>query len=241
MIEFWEKIHLNGQQAMHFDLYTQVVKGIKERQLGIGDKLPTEESLSLQLGVSKAVVRNAYHNLIKNEWVRRIPKKGLIVYPNLTSTTFSTKLQSVGYDIEETGSKANVVFIEKEILVNKNLNCFSKEEKLLHIKRLFKADSFPIFVMDSYYSLNRFPKLEHLDYENLEFFKYIETNYQIKVKNIKRTFKPILMPKEFAQILMTTPDTACFRVNSRALDQEGFCIEYAISHSIGDQFSIELA
>lgn len=231
---------LTGKTAKHLDLQQQIVEAIKAGRLKLGDKLPGEEILARELNVSKAVVRNAYLDLIKLGWIRRLPKKGLIVFPAFTSHTFSTQLQSVGYDIRSAGLTPKVKFLNQETMVNSSLSAFHPGERLLKVKRLFFAEDVPIFVMESYYSLDRFSKLESLDLKTIEFFNYFKHEYGVNVTRIKRSFKAILMPKEIAELLETSADTGCFKVNAYAYDKDNLCVEYSLTYSIGDQFSIEL-
>lgn len=231
---------LTGETAKHLEIQHQIVDAIKTRKLKLGDKLPGEEVLAKELDVSKAVVRNAYLNLIQEGWIKRLPKKGLLVFPSITSHTFSTKLQSVGYDIASAGLIPKVKFLNREIIINTSLSAFNKGERLLKVFRLFYADDLPIFLMESYYSLDRFSKLESIDIETIEFFDYFRHEYGVSVARIKRSFKAILMPKDIANYLETSANSGCFEVNACAYDKDSICVEYSLTYSIGDQFSIEL-
>lgn len=234
-------ITFSGHQAKHTEIQAHIIKAIQNHSLNLGDRLPPEDQLSKELGVSKAVVRQAYQELTKEGWIRRSPKQGLIVFPELTSHTFSTKLQSIGYDIQAIGLTPSMELLNRSILADHDfIEEFSQTEKLLKVTRLIKADHISLFVMNSYYSLDRFPLLEKQDLAHLEFFKYLQQEYTIQIKSIQRFFTPMKMTKDIAKLLTVPVDTPCFKVVSIARDQNSECVEYGISYSLGDHFSIEL-
>ena len=234
-------ITFTGHQAKHTEIQAHIIKAIQNHTLNLGDRLPPEDQLSKELGVSKAVVRQAYQELTKEGWIRRSPKQGLIVFPDLSSHTFSTKLQSIGYDIQAIGLTPSMHLLNSSILSSQDfIEDYGPTEKLLKVSRLIKADHISLFVMDSYYSLDRFPSLEKQDLEHLEFFKFFQQEYNIQIKSIQRFFTPMKMPKESAILLSVSADTPCFKVISIAKDQDNQCVEYGISYALGDHFSIEL-
>ena len=79
-------IELNGIQLdkiSAFPLYEQLRKALLEAitsgKLPAGTKLPTEEELCAQFGISRPVARQAYNMLIEEGFVERMRGRGTFV------------------------------------------------------------------------------------------------------------------------------------------------------------------
>ena len=228
--------------SKHSEVTNMLTNLIEKGILKPGEKLPTEEKLAKDLDVSKAITRKAYYNLMVKGLIQRLPKKGVVVSHTPTSHTFTSRLQSVGEDMLAMGLEPSVKLNSVLQINNQNLklSVFNPNEALLFVSRVILANNLPLMVMESYYSLDRYPKLETLDLSTNSIFDYLKSDYQEEIKDIQRTLEPIKMSKEIALLLKVQVDSACTKGVSIAHNRNGECVEYGISYGIGDRFSITL-
>ena len=107
-------IELNGIQldkTSAVPLYEQLRKALLEAitsgKLSAGTKLPTEEELCAQFGISRPVARQAYNMLIEEGFVERMRGRGTFVRSPDTrgrflNTQLSVAAEGGGLDVEKT-------------------------------------------------------------------------------------------------------------------------------------------
>jgi len=241
-MDFKSKIKFTNDHAKHLELTQQLIQLIQANEWVAGAKMPTEEYLAQELGVSKSIPRQAYQSLLKLGWIKRIPKLGLIVQSKASSITFSTKLQSIGEDMLAMGLIPSVQFIDSTSMDNGELKCpyFKLTEKLLCVRRIILANQIPLLVMESYYSLERFPDLLEKNIQEISFFELLKNEYKITIHQTTRHIRPVKMQAKYAELLSVNKDSACHQVESIVYDTEKKCVEYAQSYAVGDRFSISL-
>lgn len=235
-------LHLDSELPKHIDISKKIKFLILEDRLKAGEKLPTEEALAVEIGVSKAVTRQSYRMLIKDGWLKRVPKLGVIVQSKKSSQSFSTKLQSIGEDMLELGIVPDIILMGFTLLNNRieKISYFSQDEKLFKLDRIITGDGLPLLFMHSFYSLDRFPGIEDLDLNQASIFEYFQKDLHIKLVKTIRTMHPQMMPKYYAEKLQVSTDTPCIQAESITYDDQEICIEYGISYGVGDRFSISI-
>lgn len=234
--------HFKEEGSKHSEVSSTLSSLIKNGTLKPGERLPTEEKMAKDLNVSKAITRKAYHDLMVKGLIQRLPKKGIVVSHAPSSRTFSSKLQSIGEDMVAMGLKPSIQLVSASPLNNQSrkLNVFDTSEHLFCVIRVILADGQPLMVMESYYSLDRFPNLALLDLKTKSIFEFLKTEYHEDIRAIQRTLEPIFMPKDIAKRLNVTTQTPCNKAISIAVNAEGRCVEYGIIYGIGDRYSISL-
>lgn len=234
--------HFKGTTSKHSEVSKTLTQLIERGILKPGEKLPTEDKMAKDLSVSKAITRKAYHDLMVQGLIQRLPKKGIVVSHAPTSHTFSSKLQSIGEDMVAMGLNPSIrlLSVVKSSNEVKKVSAFNPDESLLCVKRIILANDLPLMVMESCYSLDRYPKLESLDLNSNSIFEYLKSEYQENIVTIKRSLEPMMMAKDVSVLLGVSAETACTKAVSTTLNAQDECVEYGISYGIGDRFSISL-
>jgi GntR family transcriptional regulator/MocR family aminotransferase len=120
---------------------------IHEGKILPGTMLPGTRPLGLELGLDRKTISRAYEELIQQDWVESIPKKGYRVRPELPTIkprTFQPKNQFKLPDFRE---NENTVpdFKKSDIVINDgyaDITLFPYNELLKNFKRQFHAASF---------------------------------------------------------------------------------------------------
>lgn len=87
------------RQPLYIQIQQYIKEGILKRKYSTNEKLPTENELMEQFGVSRITVANALSELAKEGWIKRIPGRGTFV-KNADLTTEDGR-----GEINSTGSK----------------------------------------------------------------------------------------------------------------------------------------
>lgn len=122
------KIVLDTAQARTYStqIFDQIVHGIESLELKKGDTLPSERSLSEELGVSRGTIRKAYKLLEDGKYI--VSRRGSHYYitgsdandnsrrrsANLTTDQYLGKMLSLHYSIDEIKSLVNLKIMELE-------------------------------------------------------------------------------------------------------------------------------
>ena len=185
-------------------LYEQLKFALKEMisscALGPGDAIPTETELCKRYDVSRITVRRAITELEDEGVLEKRHGKGTFV----TLPKMETSLLNLGGFSESFALRRYRV--EKEILemgeqdADEDLGdklAIVPGSKLLHISRLITADSTPITIESSYFSLDLFPGLLDEIHDDTSLYSLMQTKYGREVKHAKRVINcRISTPKE---------------------------------------------
>ncbi len=131
-----------------------LLQRIREGLYAPGSRMPSESDLSDELGVSRATVRTALAKLAANGLI--IKKQGDGTYVNARAHEASAQFGSV-WDlallIEGNGYKPSIEPLAMQVraATEKELLALALEtgEKVVHLRRLFRADGKPVILSDN--------------------------------------------------------------------------------------------
>lgn len=76
-------------------IVSQIINMIKEKSLKAGDKLPNEELLAEQFGVSRGILREALTRLQAQGYIRRKPKDGTYIEDNIQGMLMNESVNDI--------------------------------------------------------------------------------------------------------------------------------------------------
>lgn len=136
----------NSKLPTYKQLTDQLISLIHEGKILPGTMLPGTRPLAAELGLDRKTVTRAYEELVQQDWVESIPKKGYQVRPELPTLkprTFQPKNHFKQTDFRET---VQVPRLKKtDILINDgyaDITLFPYNELLRNFKRQFNAKNF---------------------------------------------------------------------------------------------------
>lgn len=227
------KIIVDKQSAIPY--YHQVKEAIKASiasgELKPGDILPSEFSLSEQLGISRLVVHRAYRELVSEGLLIRKRAKGTFVAPLIKrSFTVTGPLFSMTEDLAVGALEpSNKILLQEVITANEE---FRNDLKLpagapvIHLRNLRLAKQLPFAIEDMYFSCDRFPALANLDLNNRSVYATLEKLYDAHPQEALDLISADSASSEEARLLGIDKGVPVMRVKRTSIDRLGLPVEY---------------
>jgi DNA-binding GntR family transcriptional regulator len=179
-------------RGSHQKLYRQlleIIKGkIESSEWSVGSQIPTEEELCKTYDVSKATVRSAILELVRQGYLIRQQGKGTFINKNTVSEgiTMQTSLKELMFEDEfsfRTKVIAHTVMMPIDDL-DVRLD-ISPDKHVIYIKRLYSIEDEAILVQETYIPYHVCPLLLEDNIEDNSLFDIVEKKYGIKITKAK--------------------------------------------------------
>lgn len=183
-----ELINRENPQKLYLQLEGIIKKKIEDKEWAIGSQIPTEEEFCKIYGVSKAPVRTAILELVRQGYLMRQQGKGTFVCKRIISeglmmhTSFRELMLEAGVSSSTKVLAQTVMMPVDDIDVKLNV---PENTHLIYVKRLRLVEDEPVLLQEAYIPHNICPQLLREDIENNSLFELIEKKYGIKITKIK--------------------------------------------------------
>ena len=227
-------ISVNKQSAVPY--YHQVKEKVKSliesSELKPGDMLPSEYSLSEQLGISRLVVHRAFRELVTEGLLIRMRAKGTFVAP-LMKHSFSVTgpLFSMTEDLSINALEpSNKILLQKVILASEDIRNGLKLPEgatVIHIQNLRLAKQLPFAIEEMYISYDRFPTMANLDLNNRSVYVTLEKIYNAHPYEAVDLISADSASSQEARLLGINKGAPIMRVTRISTDWSGLPVEYS--------------
>jgi GntR family transcriptional regulator len=210
-----EIIQREYPQKLYVQLYEILKKKIEEKEWNVGFQVPTEEELCKTYGVSRATVRSAILELVRQGYLKRQQGKGtfvcrkVITYELTMLTSFRELMLEPGVRFS-TKVLAQTVIMPVDDLPEK-LNV-SPDKHLIYIKRITVIDNKPIIIQEIYVPFHICPQLLEEDLEKSSLVE-LSKKYEIKITRIRNYFDIAYLNAEEGRLLEMTEGTPALLLN----------------------------
>lgn len=229
---------------LYAQLRDALLKAIENGLLKDNDKLPTENEICMFFNISKTVVRQAYSDLLSLGRIERHKSKGTFVKQTYKERNFTQELSDFANEMIRQGFQPStkLIYIEKLKWDDKAypiLN-ISKGTECLHFKRLRLGSNTPIYVEETFVSLDHFPKLDAHNFATESLFKVFEEEYNTKITKAYTSYKAVIVSDADSRILDLPKHSAVHRVETQSFNQNNIVVEYSIAYFPGtrNRFSL---
>ena len=175
----------------HQKLYLQLLHIIKRKIEGgewpVGSQIPTEEELCAMFNVSRATVRTAVLELVRQGYLKRQQGKGTFIHKNILSdglamlTNLKELMFEEGIDLTTKVMARTVMMPVDDLDVKLNI---PPDKHIIYIKRLYSVDEEPVLLQETYVPYHLCPLLLEDDIEHHSLFDIFEKNYGIKITKV---------------------------------------------------------
>jgi len=199
-----EIIDREDPQKLYLQLFEILQKKIKSSEWALGSQIPTEEELCNMFGVSRATVRTAVLELVRQGYLKRQQGKGTYIYKNIVSEglTMLTNFRELLFEAELTFSTdvlARTVMMPVDDLDVKLE--IPKDKHIIYIKRLRSVEGEPVMLQESYIPYHVCPLLLEEEIEHQSLFDLFEKKYGIKVTRVKNYIEVAYVNSDEARLL----------------------------------------
>ncbi|MGE6537497.1 GntR family transcriptional regulator [Bacillus luti] len=224
-------------------LYHQLMERLKDSiekgHWALGDKIPSENQLMDQFGVSRNTAKKAIEELVQEGILYRIQGKGTFVAkPKLQQSlmgfySFSKVLKEKGLNpkdiilkIEEI--KPNVK-IKEALQLNEDVN-------VIEMKRLRCAEDEPFILESSFIPKHVVTDIEQLKrVGEISLYDLFSQHFNTAVTRANEAFEPVLIRADESKYLQTEEGRPALLLERTAYDINGVPVEFCISIVRGDR------
>lgn len=180
-------IDRNKAEKLYVQLFEILKKKIESSEWAVSSQIPTEEEICKTYEVSKATVRFAVLELVRQGYLTRQQGKGTFVCKRIIPeglmmlTSFKELMLEAGINFSTKVLAKTVTMPVDDIDVKLGI---PENRHIIYIKRLRLLDSEPILLQESYIPHYLYPSLLHDDIEDNSLFELFEKKYGTKITKI---------------------------------------------------------
>ena len=208
--------------------------------LVVGQPIPAERQLAVDLGVSRLTVRAALDELVRDGYLDRRHGSGTYVTEPkiaqpLTLTSFSDDMRRRGMTpgsrtIELTSTTAGARLAHRLGV--------SPEARLFRVKRLRLADSQPMAMEVLHVPESLVPGLTRQDFEDHSFYELLRNRYGITIASGTQSIEPTVTSEEESEVLNVPLHSPAFLFERTTVSESGRIVEFVRSIYRGDRYRL---
>lgn len=192
-------------------------------------KLPSEDELCVQFGVSRGTVRQALSELVNEEYIYKRHGRGTFVRPREYEHLIDTsRFISILDDLVERGLTPKVDWFDIKLTeTDEASRSYLRCDRMFVIQRIRSVDDKPIM-----YSINRipygiYPEMMEETRDFTSIHHLLKYNRGIKIMNGTRMMQAVAATKEIAAHLKISEGHPLMLVEQLAYDERDGCVDYA--------------
>ncbi len=199
-----ELLSRGEHEKLYMQLFEILKRKIENKEWPTGTQIPTEEQLCKMFNVSRATVRNAVLELVRQGYLVRQQGKGTFVSKSYVSEglIMIAVFKKLWVEDDSLYSKeilAKTVMMPIEGLA-KELN-IPENKHVIYIKALWLFKKDPSILQESFIPLSICPKILEEDLSSQSIIDLLEKKYSIKTTDVHVYFNLVSLNKEMAQPL----------------------------------------
>jgi GntR family transcriptional regulator len=209
-------------------------------RIGVGEAIPSERQLSVDLGVSRLTVRAALDELVREGYLERRRGSGTFVREpkiaqELTMTSFSEDMRRRG--MRPASRTLSVVTTTAGARLGRFLNV-SPSERIVVAQRLRLADGETMAIEDLHVPETLVPGLTARDLEEQSFYELLENRYGIVIAGGIQTIEPTVTNEDESEALGVPLHSPAFLFERTTRADTGRIVEFVRSIYRGDRYRL---
>lgn len=235
----------------YIPIYIQLKNYLKEqitrKKLKPDKRIPSENELSSELGISRMTVRHAIKELEREGIV--YTKKGEGTFVKKPSETqmlvkldgFSTEMRKRGFRVHSKVLEAKKLNYKEEFESAYNGLQVEKGYPIICLKRLRFLENKPFAIESSFLHFQAGEDLLQMSYDSeFSMYRYLEENLRIKLVRAEHTIEPRLADATIAKHLKIKPNSPVLFIKGTTYSVNAVPVEYLEGIYRGDQYRLEV-
>ena len=233
----------NNPKPLYQQFYDVVEEKISSGEWKPNDKIPSENQLSNQYGLSRMTVRSVLLDLVKEEKLYRVQGKGTYVAQkkieaqSLHYVGVREQLEQMGYEVTTKTLESRIVPCDRNVAKHLEIE---EGTPVFMIRRLRSIKDGPVSIHVSYiperYSAGLTPEI--LEQEQL--CVLMNQNYGLQRKHVSETLESAAADTEEAKLLQVKKGHPLLLLKDQLFSEDGSPYEYTKVVFRGDKFKIRL-
>jgi GntR family transcriptional regulator len=203
-------INRDKPQKLYIQVFEILKKKIESGEWGVGSQIPIEEDLCKIYEVSKATIRLAVLELVRQGYLVRQQGKGTFVCKRVIpegltmSTSFKELMLEAGVAFSTQVLAQTVVMPTDDLDIKLEIQ---DDKHIIYIKRLRSIDNEPVVLQETYVPYHTCPSLLQEDIADNSILELFEIKYDIPITNVKGYIE-VVYTKEDESRLLGLPDNS---------------------------------
>lgn len=200
------KAHINRESPDK--LYQQLIVILRGKldsdEWAVGTQIPTEEELCRAYEVSKATVRIAIAELVRQGYLRRQQGKGTFVCKRVIPeglamlTSFRELMLDARVVFSTTVLAQTVMMVTDDLSIKLNV---SDDRHLIYVKRVRSVGEEPVLLQESFLPHGLCPLLLETDLEKESLLEILENRCRVKITRVRDFIEVVTLAPEEGSIL----------------------------------------
>ena len=208
--------------------------------LEVGQPIPAERQLAVDLAVSRLTVRAAIDELVRDGYLDRRHGSGTYVTEPkiaqpLTLTSFSDDMRRRGMSPGSRTLELTTTLAGARLAHRLGV---SPEARLVRVKRLRLADSQPMAMEVLHVPESLVPGLTRADFEDHSFYELLRERYGITIASGTQSIEPTVTSEEESEVLGVPLHTPAFLFERTTVSESGRIVEFVRSIYRGDRYRL---
>ena len=208
--------------------------------LAVGEAIPSERQLSVDLGVSRLTVRAAIDELVREGYLTRRRGSGTFlrepkIAQEQTMTSFSEEMRRRG--IRPASKTLSLTTAMAGAYLGRSLHV-SPSERILVIQRLRLADGETMAIETLHVRESLVPGLAGADLERGSFYELLAERYGITIVGGVQTIEPTVTNEEESEALGVPLHSPAFLFERTTRSESGEIVEFVRSIYRGDRYRL---
>ena len=209
-------------------------------RLAVGEAIPSERQLSVELGVSRLTVRAALDDLVREGYLERRHGAGTFVSEpkiaqELTMTSFTEDMRSRG--MTPSSRTLELKTVPAGARLGRLLHV-SPSERITAVKRLRYADRETMAIEELHVTESLVPGLTAKELEERSFYELLEERFGIVVVGGSQAIEPTVTNEEESTALGVPLHSPAFLFERTTRAADGTIVEYVRSIYRGDRYRL---
>jgi GntR family transcriptional regulator len=232
----------SGEAPLYIRVRETLRDRIKQGQLSPGQKLPAEDELAAQFGVSRMTLRQGIADLTDAGVLYRRRGIGTFIAQRHVErdhnklTDFTETAQAEGVEVKVRTLKREVVHAK---LMVANLLALSETEPVVRIETLRLDDGLPVTVYDEYVPYKFCPELLQQDLPPQPVWRFLE-NRGCKIRRAVQKIEARQAEAEMAILLEMEEGAPLLYKQRVVMAEDGTPIELILCYNRGDRYSMKM-
>lgn len=222
-------VHRGSFVPLHRQIYDLVRQEILTGRLAPGTRLPSEEALATQLGVSLAPVRQAFADLAAEGLLDRLRGRGTFVQEGRFEeklsilASFSEIHAAHGDQLELLTLFSGLVPAPREVATALGV----RTRRLVLMQRLARLKAGPVALLSAYLDSSRFPAIGKQELEGGSLYQTLKSRYSTELVRATSVIEVVKAGDEEAAPLDVGTGAMLLRVDSVTYDTNDEAVEFS--------------
>lgn len=229
----------NGFIPLYYQIQRALMGKILSGELTEGDLLASEEELARTYSVSRMTARQALHGLKARGYAHSEKGRGTFVTsPKLEKNImhlrgFTEDMKQRGMQPSSRLLEQTVVKAEEELAEQLKIEAGAA---VMRLRRLRLADGMPMALEVSQIPLQRFPRLERINFAKQSLYHTLRESYGVRVAWADEVIEALHATREESELLTIPRRASVLSISRVIITTEQTPIEVACSRYRGDRY-----